>query len=407
MHQVLLIRITGEDRPGLTAAFTRTLAAHDVDVLDVNQAVSHRVLLLALMIRLMPGTNPSLVLGELLMLASEYDLRLDTRPVSPEAYEAWVGEQGKGRYILTILARKMTAARLAAVSKILAEQEMNIAVITRLTGRPRASGDRPTRACVECSVRGEPRDLDALHRQFMRASHEHDIDVAWQKDNAYRRNRRLVAFDMDSTLIQAEVIDELAREAGAGEQVAAITERAMAGELDFDQSLRERVAALAGLEETALARVAERLELTEGARTLIHYLKRFGYKTAIISGGFGYFGRFLQEKLGIDHVCANELELEGGRLTGRVSGPIVNGPRKAELLREIAETEGINIEQTIAVGDGANDVPMLNLAGFGIAFHAKPVVQASVDQQISTLGLDGILHLLGVRDRDLEETAGT
>ncbi|MEX0886063.1 MAG: phosphoserine phosphatase SerB [Phycisphaeraceae bacterium] len=402
MQQIMLIRVTGDDRPGLTAGLTEVLAHHHVDVVDVNQAVIHRQLLLGMLIRMPGDINAAMVLGELQMQASQWEMRLSARVVSADEYEAWVARQGKPRHILTLLARTMTGARLAAVSRTIADQGMNIDVITRLTGRPPlVAREGPQRACVELSVRGEPADADGFHAELMRISRELDCDVAWQEDNAYRRVRRLVAFDMDSTLIQAEVIDELAREAGVGDEVAAVTEAAMRGELDFGASLRRRVGLLKGLDEAALKRVAQRLELTEGAEHLIGQLRRLGYKTAIISGGFSYFGEVLRQRLGIDYVCANELEIEHGRLTGRVIEPIVDGQRKAELVREIAGREGIRLEQVIAVGDGANDLPMLNQAGLGIAFHAKPVVQDAAEHQISTLGLDGILYLLGVRDRDL------
>jgi phosphoserine phosphatase len=227
-----------------------------------------------------------------------------------------------------------------------------------------------------------------------------DVDIAFQKDDIFRRNRRLVVFDMDSTLIEAEVIDELAKEAGVGEQVIEITEAAMRGEIDFNESFRRRVALLKGLDASVLERIAERLPLTEGATELVGHLKALGFKTAILSGGFTYFGHFLQQKLGFDYVYANELDIRDGKVTGEVVGTIVNGERKAQLLREIAEKEGVRLEQTIAVGDGANDLPMLSIAGLGIAFRAKPLVRQSAKQAISTLGLDGILYLIGFRDRD-------
>jgi len=400
-----LIRVTGDDRPGVTAALTGALADHGVRVLDISQAVIHEMLLLGMMIRVPAAAGPEAVLDAVRRRAEPLGLRLRAAEVADDAYDAWVARQGASRYIVTLLARSITAERLAAVAGVIRDQGLNIDVITRLSGRPPLEPDRdrvaPPRACIEFSVRGEPTDADAMHAELLRLSQRLDCDIAWQLDSVYRRTRRLVALDMDSTLIQAEVIDELAREAGAGERCAAITEAAMRGELDFDESLRRRVALLAGLDEAVLATVADRLELTEGAETLIRNLHRFGYKTAIISGGFTYFGRFLQEKLGIDYVCANELEIEGGRLTGRVVPPIINGQRKAQWLREIARREHIALEQVIAVGDGANDLPMLNTAGLGIAFHAKPIVQATAEHKISNLGLDGILYLIGVRDRDL------
>ena len=254
---------------------------------------------------------------------------------------------------------------------------------------------------MEFSVRGQPHDEDLLRAALMQITQSNPIDLAWQRDNIYRRIRRLVAFDMDSTLIQHEVIDELAREAGVFDRVSGITESAMRGDLDFEQSLTRRVALLKGLPELTLQRVAARLNLTEGAERLISALKSFGYKTAIISGGFAYFGRHLQQRLGIDYVRTNDLEIADGVLTGRVKGEIINAQRKAQLLESIAAQENIALQQTIAVGDGANDLPMLAAAGLGIAFHAKPLVAQSARHKISQLGLDSILYLIGVRDRDL------
>jgi phosphoserine phosphatase len=325
-------------------------------------------------------------------------------PISEAEYEDWVTGQGKDRYIVTLLARKITARQIAAVSRIIAEHGLNIDHINRLSGRISLQHEaEDQKACVELSVRGAPRDISKMRAQFLGVAGELGVDIAFQADNAYRRNRRLVCFDMDSTLIEAEVIDELAKAAGVGEQVAAITERAMRGELDVTQSFKRRVAFLKGLDESVLEGIAHSLPITEGAEKLIRALKALGYKTAILSGGFNYFGRFLQQKLGIDYVYANELAVENGKVTGEVVGQVVDGKRKAELLKELAEREGLNLQQVIAVGDGANDLPMLSLAGLGIAFRAKPLVKQNADHSISTLGLDGILYLLGVRDRDSQE----
>src|SRR4051812_23011710 len=403
-QSILLLHLTGEDRPGITAAHTKILGEQDIEILDINQTVIHRTLLLGMLVRIPPKVESTSVLKDLLFTAHHGDLRLKITPIDDDQYDAWVARQGKPRFILTLLARRLGARHLAAVSSVIAAQGLNIDIITRLSGRPpRVDDARPRRACVEFSVRGQPTDEDALRAALMEVTHEHPVDIAWQRDNIYRRIRRLVAFDMDSTLIRHEVIDELAREAGVYEQEAAITESAMRGEVDFDTSLTRRVALLKGLPEATLARVAERLNLTEGAERLIAALKSFGYKTAIISGGFAYFGHHLRRKLGIDYVRTNDLEVEGGRLTGRVKGEIINAQRKAQLLEEIAAQENIALQQTIAVGDGANDLPMLAAAGLGIAFHAKPVVAKSARHKISTLGLDSILYLIGVRDRDLVE----
>jgi len=409
MREVVLLHFTGDDRPGLTASLAGVLAQHGIEVLDINQTVIHRSLLMGMLVRIPPASESTNLLKDLLFTAHHLGLQLRMTPVEDGEYDAWVGRQGKPRYILTLLARRLEAVYIGAVSTVLAQQGMNIDIITRLSGRPSRSDDdtKPRRACVEFSVRGQPSDENALRAALMDVCQQHPIDVSWQRDDSFRRTRRLVAFDMDSTLIQHEVIDELAHEAGAGAQVAAITEAAMRGELEFNESLTRRVATLKGLPESVLETVAKRLKLTEGAERLIGTLKGLGYKTAIISGGFTYFGEHLRKRLDIDYVCANELEIESGKLTGRVKGSIINAKRKAELLEEIARREHISLRQTIAVGDGANDLPMLAAAGLGIAFHAKPLVAQSASHRISHLGLDGILYLIGVRDREiLDDAAG-
>lgn len=403
-----LFRFTGEDRPGLTAELSAALAHHGAQVVDINQAVIHRSLLLGIMARLpaiASEKDADKIVKRVRKAGKKLGLKTKARAIDDADYDAWVTRQGKPRHILSLLTRSVSAAQVAAVTRVISEQGLNIDVIHRLSGRPpRVDDGQPKRACVEFWLRGEPHDADAMHAGFMALGAELSLDIAWQKDDVYRRSRRMVVFDMDSTLIQAEVIDELAKEAGAGERVAAVTAAAMRGELDFDESLRQRVATLEGLPQSTLQTVAERLPLTEGCQTLLHHLRAFGYKTAVLSGGFTYFGHHLQRRLGLDHVHANELEIVDGRLTGRVVGTIVNGPRKAELLDEIAREEGINRRQVIAIGDGANDLPMLNRAGLGIAFHAKPIVRAKAEQAVSTLGLDALLYLLGVRDRERLES---
>ena len=373
-----------------------------MSVLDVSQAVIHDQLTLGLVIETGGEQDSAILMRAVLFKAHALGLQARFTPISGDSYHQWVSGHGKARYIFTVLARKITAEHLAAMTKLIAEQGLNIDGLQRLSGRVALegeSGEKQAKACVEFSVRGQPKSADALRAELLRLAGEHGIDIAFQRDNAFRRNRRLVCFDMDSTLIEHEVIDELAIAAGVGEQVAAITERAMLGELDFTQSFEARVALLKGLDASVLESIAQSLKLTEGAE---HTLKALGYKTAILSGGFNYFGEYLQRKLGIDYVFANQLEVQDGKVTGRVTGQVVDGARKAELLRMIAEKEGVNLEQVIAVGDGANDLPMLSIAGLGIAFRAKPLVRANAKQAISTLGLDGILYLLGVRDRDLD-----
>ena len=401
--ELILIRITGLDRPGLTASFTEILSAYDVTILDIGQADIHSTLSLGILFK-SPKTDSGNIMKELLFKASDLGVNIRFYPVPIEEYEAWVGMQGKDRYILTLLGRKLSAKQIAAVTRILAEQNLNIDANKRLTGRqPLDEKKASVRACIELSVRGTPRDREEMQQKLMKLSSELEMDFSLQRDNMYRRMRRLICFDMDSTLIQTECIDELAEKAGVGEQVRAITESAMRGEIDFKESFAQRVALLKGLDESVMKDIAENMPITEGVERLMFVLKRYGYKIAILSGGFTYFGEYLQKKFGIDYVYANELEIIDGKLTGRYLGDVVDGKRKAELLRLIAQVEKVDIAQTIAVGDGANDLPMLSLAGLGIAFHAKPKVVANAKQSINTIGLDGVLYFLGFKDSYLEE----
>lgn len=397
--ELILIRITGLDRPGLTASITNVLAKYDATILDIGQADIHSTLSLGILFK--ANENDSgFIMKELLFNASELGVDIRFYPISVEEYENWVSMQGKHRYILTLLGRKLSARQIAAVSNIIANQELNIDAIKRLTGRiPLDEKKSNVRACIEFSLRGTPRDKEELQRQLMRLSKELEMDFSFQQDNMYRRMRRLICFDMDSTLIETEVIDELADRAGVGKEVRAITESAMRGEIDFIESFTRRVALLKGLDVSVMRDIAEKLPITEGVDRLMYVLKSYGYKIAILSGGFTYFGNYLKDKYGIDYVYANELEIdENGKLTGRYVGDVVDGRRKAELLRLIAQVEKVDIAQTIAVGDGANDLPMLSLAGLGIAFHAKPKVVANARQSINTIGLDGVLYFLGFKD---------
>ncbi len=405
MKEVLLIKFSGADQKGLTAQITGVLAKYDVTILDIGQSVIHANLTWGILIQLPESIDSSAVVKDVLFKSHELGLHIEFEPVSIESYNQWVAEQGKPKHIITLLAHKLTAVHLARLSEVVTRHSLNIDRIERLSGRLSLDSHqiKPSTACVELSVRGAVISANQVRADFLEIASEMDIDIAYQEDTVFRRNRRLVAFDMDSTLIEAEVIVELAKAAGVGEQVEAITESAMRGELDFNESFKARMALLKGLDESVLEGIAERLVLSEGAERLVSFVKKMGYKTAILSGGFDYFGRFLQRKLGIDYVYANELDIVDSKVTGEVKGTIVNGERKAELLREIAKEENISLEQVIAVGDGANDLPMLSIAGLGIAFRAKPLVKESAQHAISTFGLDGILYLLGYSDRETSQ----
>lgn len=401
MREIILFTISGQDKIGLTSELTRLLSEYQINILDIGQANIHDTLSLGILLDIPAESESKPVLRELLFKAHELGLQARFEPVDADDYSAWVAAQGKPRYIITVLGPTITAEQLHRISQEVTDNGLNIDSIKRLSGRIPLEIVTKTRACVELTVRGTPRDLDHMRASFMRISQDLGVDIGFQIDNVFRRNRRLVVFDMDSTLIQCEVIDELAKAAGVGAEVTAITEDAMQGKLDFKESFARRVGLLKGLDERVLKDIAETLPITPGAERLISTLKGIGYKTAIISGGFQYFGKYLQNKLGIDHVYANELVIRDGKVTGDVGDDIVDGKRKAELLKSIAQRENIRLEQVIAVGDGANDLPMLAIAGLGIAFHAKPIVKERAEQSISNLGLDGILYLIGVRDRDV------
>lgn len=418
-----MLNIWGHDRPAVTSSVSTVLSTVSANILDIGQAVIHDKLSLGMLVEFPSGVSvdSQLVLVKDALQSLSMDCKF--QEIDEQSYQDWVQQQGKQRHIVTLLSRQITAQQLSQLTRVMADHELNIDNISRLTGRVplsvsieqgtcdttgaaidqvQESVEKQTRACVEFSARGWVGDVQKLRADFAELASRLDVDIAFQEDNMFRRTRRLVCFDMDSTLIEAEVIDELAKAVGSGDAVADITEAAMRGELDFNESFTRRMALLKGLDESVLADIAKNLPVTEGAERLVSTLGKLGYKTAILSGGFQYFGEYLQKRLGIDYVFANELEIKAGKVTGKVTGRIVDGERKAELLKQLAKQENIQLEQVVAVGDGANDLPMLSIAGLGIAFRAKPLVQAEAKQSISTLGLDAILYLMGFRDRDIK-----
>lgn len=402
-NEIILISISGEDKPGVTAVLTEVLARHNAVILDIGQADIHNNLSLGILFQSTDG-NAGNILKDLLFKSYELKVNVKFNPITEDEYDKWVKMQGKNRYIITILGRKLTARQITSVARIVADQGMNIDDIKRLTGRiPLDENERSSKASVEFSVRGTPKDKELMQLNFMKLSVEQQMDISFQEESMFRRMRRLICFDMDSTLIETEVIDELAVRAGVGDQVKAITEAAMRGEIDFSESFKQRCALLKGLDVSVMQEIADNLPITEGVDRLMRILKKVGFKIAILSGGFTYFGNYLKQKYNIDYVYANELEIVDGKLTGHYIGDIVDGKRKAELLRLIAQVENVDIRQTVAVGDGANDLPMISIAGLGIAFHAKPKVKETARQSISTIGLDGILYFLGYKDSYLEE----
>ena len=403
MSKIILINFSGGDRPGLTSSLTESLAAQDVRILDIGQAVVHDTLALAVLIEVPDGQEFTPLKKDLIVRAHDLDLKVKFTPVSEEAFRHWVGSQGKFRFIVTVLGRELTAGQFAKIAASVSRNGFNIDRIERLSGRLSLSGRvENANGCVELEISGAKDSSTTLRSELMQLTHRFEIDIAFQRESIYRRNRRLFAFDMDSTLIQGEVIDELARLHGVGEEVAAITAAAMRGELDFTQSFTRRIALLRGLPQARVRELLHTIPLAEGAERLISTLKSLGYKTAVLSGGFTFFGEHLQKLLGLDYIFANQLQIVNGAVTGKVFGEVVDGRKKASLLQALAEKESISLDQVVAVGDGANDLPMLNLAGMGIAFHAKPLVRSSATHAVSHLGLDSLLYLIGVRDRDLD-----
>ncbi len=405
MGEIVLINITGRDRTGVDSCFTCILARYDVKILDIGQSVIHEHISLGILADIPSAEDFSEIFKDMLFEGYKLGLHVDITPVDPDGYEKWVLAKGRERRIITILGRTVNARQIAAITSVCAENNLNIDYITRLTGRISLQNPQPKpRACIQFSVSGTPKNIRQMRGRFMEISRTTGVDISFHVDNIYQKNRKLVVFDMDSTLIQAEVIVELAKVAGVGQEVEHITRLAMQGEMDFKESFCRRVALLKGLHQKDLEKITRTLPLTEGAELVTATLKRLGYKLGILSGGFTFVGEYLRTKLGFDYVYANELDMQDNLVTGRVKGDIVDGEKKAGLLREIARKENLSIEQTIAVGDGANDLPMISIAGLGVAFNAKPVVREKADNTLTTMGLDGLLYLMGIHEREIEES---
>jgi len=404
MREIILINVTGKDKPGLTASLTGILARYKVTILDIGQAVIHDYLSLGILVEIPTEFKSSSILKDLLFEAHKLGIQIRFSPIEEALYENWVAQQGKERRIITLLGRRITAEQLSKVAAAIAKNKLNIDVINRLSGRVSVNNTDTTQtACVQITVSGKIYNPGVLRRELLEIHADTGIDISFYIDDIYRHARRLVVFDMDSTLIQGEAIDELADVAGIGDQVAQITEAGMQGKIDFKEGLTQRVALLNGLEENVLSFVAQNLVLTEGADRVIRKLKQLGYKIGIISGGFDFFGKYLQKKLGLDYVFTNCLEIADGKLTGKIKGDIIDGQKKAEILRTIARVENISLKQTIAVGDGANDLPMISIAGLGVAFNAKSIVKENAQRSISSVGLDGLLYLMGLSDREIRQ----
>ncbi len=404
MREIILINVTGKDKPGLTASLTRILAKYNVMILDIGQAVIHDYLSLGILVEIPAEFKSASILKDLLFEAHKLGIQIHFSPIEENLYEKWVAQRGKERRIITLLGRQLTAIQLSKVAAVIAKFKLNIDVINRLSGRMSVNHTgNSQKACVQITVSGEIEDPGMLRGELLKIHAETGIDISFYVDDIYRHARRLVVFDMDSTLIQGEAIDELATAAGVGDQVAKITEAGMQGKIEFKKCLIQRVALLKGLNEDTLAKVAQNLALTQGAERVIAKLKQLGFKIGIISGGFEYFGKYLQQKLGLDYVFANQLEIADGEITGNINEDIIDGQKKAEILKTIAQVENLSLKQTIAVGDGANDLPMISIAGLGVAFHAKPIVRQNAQRSISSVGLDSLLYLMGISEREIRQ----
>lgn len=381
-----LITVSGPDHAGITSNLMDILVQTKTNILDMGQAVTHGLLSLSFLIELDQHDDQHPVLKELLFATKSKNLELAYQQIDRAHPKQFDGE----KFVLHCISQKNLGAEfLRDLSTLLAELNINIHRIENM-------GNEDFKALEMITTISQDIDLSIVKEKLLNTSSHHAVDIAFLKDNVFRRSKRLIVFDMDSTLIQTEVIDEIAGLMNVKDKVGEITERAMNGEVDFDQALKERVALLKGLEVSQMKEILDNLPLTPGTEKFIETVKNLGYKTALISGGFSYFADALKEKLGIDYAFSNELQIANGKLTGKVEGAIINSSQKALLLKMIAQQEKISLEQVVAIGDGANDLPMLSTAGLGIAFHAKDIVRKKADHHMSHGPMTTILYFLGI-----------
>ncbi|HXH74524.1 MAG TPA: phosphoserine phosphatase SerB [Bacteriovoracaceae bacterium] len=392
MNQCILVTVSGPDHPGITSKLMKILVKNNTNLVDMGQAVTHGLLSLSFLLDM--KNDEDSVLKDLLFESKQLGMDLD--------FQVLDGQRNlpppKEKYILSCASLSpISAAFVGDVATLFSSYGINIQRIDNMSQNGLKSLDI-------AATSDKNLDLMKIKFELMNLSNVHKIDAAFMRDNVFRFNKRLIVFDMDSTLIQAEVIDEMAASFGIGDKVKEITERAMNGELNFDEALRERVALLKGMPKKNMEEIMNRLQLTPGAEKFIKTVRNLGFKTAIVSGGFKYFAENLRKRLDIDYAFANELEWDGDKLSGRVTGQIVNSQQKAFILELLAQQESIHLEQVVAVGDGANDLPMLAKAGLGIAFHAKEKVKREARHQMSHGPMTSILYFLGIPGNHLDET---
>ena len=387
----IVITVNGPDAPGIVSSITSILSENAVKIIDIEQIVIRKLILLSMMLDLRESKGGQIsLLKDLLLEAKRLNVELDFKIAS---YEEHLQHDNNFMYAVTCLGEKITAQVVAQISHAIYSENVNIERITQLS-----QGEL---CCIEMIVKTDKTiNVQDMTGKLLSISTDFGVDIAVQKEDIFRRSKRLVVMDMDSTLIQVEVIDELAKSAGNGEEVSGITSKAMNGELSFNESLNKRVELLRGLDENILDEIYHNIPFTPGAKKLVKILKKLGYKTAVISGGFTFFTDRLKNELGLDYAFANKLEIKDGKLTGKVLGEIINGESKAKILEDIADKENITLDQVVAIGDGANDLLMLDKAGLGIAFNAHKTVREKADYNISQENLDSIIYLLGISEKE-------